>query len=150
MHQIGPLSEEDTEQLLREAKDVAFRFLKATENEPLPTSVETATEGFTAAYESIVMPFARKYPSYSRWIAQFVSDVREGRPIIAPVHNNYVRMNKATENQVLKVMLLQGTKEQVFSAAKEIGLVSRVYPETDESLAQLRGVIKALNDVWGS
>jgi hypothetical protein len=144
------LNEEQLRVLQHEAKDVIARFLKATENEPVNQDVNAPTAGFKKAYEEIIMPLARKYPGYFRWIARAIADARDGKQPLAPVHNSYVWVNKATEKQQLKVMLLHGTKTQVFSAAKEIGMVSHDLPETDENLAKLRGVLSLLNDIWGS
>lgn len=144
------LNEEQLHALKDETKDVIFRFLKAIENEPVNQNAASPTPGFAKAYKELIMPLATKYPSYFRWIAVAIADARDGKEIPTPVHNNYIWVNKATEKQVLKVMLLRGNKEQVFSAAKEVGLISRNTAETEENLARLRGVISLLNDVWGS
>lgn len=144
------LNEEQSYALLNETKDTIFRFIKATENEPFKQDVTAPTPGFAKAYEEIIMPLATKYPGYFRWIARSVADARGGDPIHAPVHNNYVWINKATEKQVLKVMLTRGTKDQVFSAAKEIKMIPSDTPETDENLVKLRGLIFIIGEVYGS
>lgn len=144
------LNEEQLHALKNETKDTIFRFLKAVEKEPVKQDVTAPTPGFEKAYKEIIMPLATKYPSYFRWIARAVADARAGQEIQNPVHNNYVWVNKATEKQVLKVMLTRGTKEQVFSAAKEIKMIPGDTPETDENLAKLRGLISILSEVYGS
>lgn len=126
------LNEEQLNALKDEAKDTIFRFLKATEKEPVKQDATTPTPGFEKAYKEIIVPFATKYPSYFQWFAQAVADARAGNEIQYPVHNNYVWVSK------------------VFSAAKEVKLIPADLPETDLNLVNIRGLLSILNEVYGS
>lgn len=59
-------------------------------------------------------------------------------------------LDKATEQQKLKVMLLKGTREQVFSAAKLAGIIAFGVVESDENYEKLRNVIDTMEELRGN
>jgi hypothetical protein len=102
--------------------------------------------------ECYLGPIRKQYPYYSKWIDSALSDTINGRPLSPPVSNEvaFIRIDdKATHDQMLKVMLLTGSREQMFAAAKEIGLCYMDLPETDENYEQLKKVVQNLNAIFG-
>jgi hypothetical protein len=145
-----PLNDAQCYDLLNETKDIAFNFISLTKGEAVPkNAADEPGPLFKKAYERYLVPLMLKYPDYNRWIMQAVAEAREGRPILFPTHNVHNQPHQGTRDQILKVMLLTGTGPQVFSAAKEIKLIPRDYPETEENLGKLRLTIKIMNDVLG-
>lgn len=59
-------------------------------------------------------------------------------------------LDKATEQQKLKVMLLKGTREQVFSAAKHAGIIASNVVESDANYEKLRNVIDTMEELRGN
>ena len=146
----------DEQLLLEETRTACDQFRDAVED--LVDSSAGSGAVIAALNESILGPLRKKYPYYTLWIERFLGQTIKGRPLdcgdplYTPMSNGqaFVKIDdKASRDQMLKIMLLQGTREQKFAAAKEIKMVYQDLPETDENFALLDRVIKDLAEIFG-
>lgn len=144
------------EKLLEETRAACDEFRKAVED--LVDGGAGVGAVIASLNQTLLGPLREKYPYYTLWIDRFLSETIKGRPLdrddplYTPISNGraFVAIDdKATRDQMLKVMLLKGSREQVFAAAKEIKMVYMDLPETDENFALLQEVIKNLADILG-